>query len=370
MSSDVNWTDTTGTATAVFGNTAGTVSVSGGVTANGLTFNTLGYYLTGGTITLAGVVPTITTNTASATIASIFGGSAGLDDGRHRHADPHRRQHLHRQHERHERHAIARSRHAGSYSSGTTTVASGAVLQMSVSSNVGSLVANKTYTGTGIIAKTGTGTLGNGNNNMAVSMAAGGVFDMQAGDLNFGGGHTIFGANLGSLNVASGATFHISDPALQFDALTGGGKINNAYDNSTPTLTIGVSGDQNNAAYGVAGNTATFSGTIGYSETYNTVSVGTMNLVKSGGGTQILTGSNGYTGTTTISGGTLQIGGSGYLGGGSYSAAIANSGALVFNTSSAQTLGGAISGSGSLTQAGNNTLTLSAANSFSGGTTV
>ena len=47
------------------------------MTANGLTFNTTGYNLTGSTITLAGATPTITTNAASATIGSILGGTAG-----------------------------------------------------------------------------------------------------------------------------------------------------------------------------------------------------------------------------------------------------------------------------------------------------
>ena len=61
-----------------------------------------------------------------------------------------------------------------------------------------------------------------------------------------------------------------------------------------------------------------------------------------------LTGNNTYTGGTTISAGTLAIGGAGVLGGGTYSGTIANGGALVFNTSSNQTLSGAISGNGDL----------------------
>jgi fibronectin-binding autotransporter adhesin len=52
--SDTQWTDTIGADTAVFGGTGDVVSVSGGVTANALTFNAAGYLLSGGTITLAG----------------------------------------------------------------------------------------------------------------------------------------------------------------------------------------------------------------------------------------------------------------------------------------------------------------------------
>ena len=68
---DTPWTDVTGTDTAVFGGPAGAyaVTVSGSNVANGLTFNSAGYTLSGGTITLAGTAPAITAN-ASATINS------------------------------------------------------------------------------------------------------------------------------------------------------------------------------------------------------------------------------------------------------------------------------------------------------------
>jgi autotransporter-associated beta strand protein len=96
---------------------------------------------------------------------------------------------------------------------------------------------------------------------------------------------------------------------MQFDWLSGSGNINNGYSNTLPVLTIGTDGTSNNPVYGVTNNTAVFSGTIGYSETYNTVSVGTLSLVKVGTGTQVLAGTNGYTGTTTISNGVLRIDG-------------------------------------------------------------
>lgn len=75
---DVNWTDTTGADTAVFGGTGGAVTLAaGGVTANALTFNVAGYTLGGGSLTLAGATPTITTN-ADAAISSIITGATGL----------------------------------------------------------------------------------------------------------------------------------------------------------------------------------------------------------------------------------------------------------------------------------------------------
>lgn len=66
---------------AIFGGTAGTVTLGAPITAHNLSFNTSGYILTGNTLTLAGASPTITTNMTStgfARIASIIAGTAGL----------------------------------------------------------------------------------------------------------------------------------------------------------------------------------------------------------------------------------------------------------------------------------------------------
>ncbi len=91
-------------------------------------------------------------------------------------------------------------------------------------------------------------------------------------------------------------------------------------------------------------------------------------VVFSGPGTTTLTGTNTYAGTTTINNGTLQV--AGLLGGGNYGAGITNNGSLIFSNSASQTLSGAISGSGTLTKAGPGTVTLSQANSYTGGTLV
>ncbi|NTW52672.1 MAG: filamentous hemagglutinin N-terminal domain-containing protein, partial [Chlorobiaceae bacterium] len=91
-------------------------------------------------------------------------------------------------------------------------------------------------------------------------------------------------------------------------------------------------------------------------------------LTKAGAGILTLSGANHYTGDTTISAGTLKIGGSGTLGGGSYAGNISNEGAFVYNSSSTQTLSGAISGSGSLNFDCTNILTLSGTNTYTGTT--
>ena len=62
---------------AVFAGTAGTVTLSGGITAQTLTFTISGYELDGGTLTLAGATPTINA-TGAATINSVIAGNAGI----------------------------------------------------------------------------------------------------------------------------------------------------------------------------------------------------------------------------------------------------------------------------------------------------
>ena len=85
-------------------------------------------------------------------------------------------------------------------------------------------------------------------------------------------------------------------------------------------------------------------------------------------GTIILSGSNSYTGGTTIQGGTLQLGNGGTTG--SVTGNITDNGSLVFNRSDALTYGATISGTGNVRQTGTNVLTLSASNSYTGGTTI
>lgn len=66
--------------TAVFGGTAGTVSLAaGGVTASGLQFETSGYTIESDTLTLAGTSPLISVSTGTATITSVLGGSGGFE---------------------------------------------------------------------------------------------------------------------------------------------------------------------------------------------------------------------------------------------------------------------------------------------------
>ena len=96
-------------------------------------------------------------------------------------------------------------------------------------------------------------------------------------------------------------------------------------------------------------------------------------LTLSGTGTLAVTGANTYSGTTYINGGTLRVdggGSSGTLGSGPvviYSA----SATLAFDRSdTAYTVGNLISGSGGVSEIGGGTTTLTAANTFTGQTTI
>lgn len=95
---------------------------------------------------------------------------------------------------------------------------------------------------------------------------------------------------------------------------------------------------------------------------------GSIDLIKDGTGTLVLTGTGSYTGGTTIEEGTLQLGNGGTTG--SITGDVKDNGLLVFNRSDDVTFGGVVSGTGSLEQAGRGTLTLTGVNTYTGGTTI
>ncbi len=83
----------------------------------------------------------------------------------------------------------------------------------------------------------------------------------------------------------------------------------------------------------------------------------------------IIATTNDFSGGTTISGGTLQLGDGATANGSLGSGAVANNALLAFNPAASQNFTNLISGSGAVVVR-NSTVTLSAANSFNGGTTV
>jgi len=134
------------------------------------------------------------------------------------------------------------------------------------------------------------------------------------------------------------------------------------FDDSAATFTVAVQQDVAPAAvtidntsydYSFSGSTVTFSG----------------DFTKQGTGRLTLENSFSYTGQTVIAAGTLQVGNgstNGIIGSGS----ITNDGVLIFNHSDALTRSTIISGTGSVENAGSGTLTITADNSYNGGTTL
>jgi autotransporter-associated beta strand protein len=177
------------------------------------------------------------------------------------------------------------------YSSSGFVISTGAVLELNVASGTRDY-ASTTFSGTGILRKTGDGGAIWGGATANFALGAGSLIDVQAGSLT-GGSHANenWSNNLASLNVAGGAFFHGVEANVRVDALTGNG-----------TLTSGYPGaGYQNFTFGVNNGSGTFSGVLADSDT------AAGNFVKAGTGTQILIGNNTYTGTTTVSAGTLLV---------------------------------------------------------------
>ena len=117
---------------------------------------------------------------------------------------------------------------------------------------------------------------------------------------------------------------------------------------------VDLSITDNDGTIDTDGNNAAFTGVIS----------GLGGLTKAGAGTLVLTGANTYSGGTTITGGTL-VGTTASLQGD-----IVNNAALIFDQATNGTFGGVVSGSGTFTKDGAGTLTLTGANSYTGGTTI
>src|SRR5271166_5355040 len=239
------------------------------------------------------------------------------------------------------------------------------------------------------------GSLTDGSNSLAFTKTGLGVMILAGGN-TYTGGTTI---NAGTLEIGNGGTSgsiagNINDNATvafnRSDSVTFGGVISgtgalvqmgsgtltltadNSYGGSTTintgsTLQLGNGGTTGS----IVGN-VTDNGTLALNRsdtvTFGGVVSGAGNLVQLGTGTTILTGNNTYTGSTKINAGTLQIGNGGTSG--SIAGNVSDNANFAFNRSDSITFGGVISGTGALVQMGSGTLTLTADNSYGGGTTI
>jgi fibronectin-binding autotransporter adhesin len=366
-SGDTTWNSATPDS-AIFGGTAGSVTLGGAVTVGNMVFNSA-YNLFGGGNTLTLSNSTITVNT-SATINSAIGGSTGLTkDGT----------------------GSLLLGGTNTYT-GTTTISAGTLntgpsgtLGTGDIVNNGALVLgaftgptlSQVISGTGKINITaGTVTLSGINTYTGVTTVAGGT-NLLVSNIGDGG----VAGNLGAASNAASNIVLVSNSGLNY---VGTGSVTNTDRLFSVGLTGGILASQGTGAInftntgsmgfnGFSGvRTLTLTGTnTGNNSLAATIgdNGGATSLTKTGASKWLLTGTNTYTGTTTITSGILQIGNggtSGTLGTGG----VTNNSSLVINRSDTVTLANAISGTGTLTQAGTGTTILTGANSYSGSTTI
>jgi fibronectin-binding autotransporter adhesin len=256
----------------------------------------------------------------------------------------------------------------GSNSIGSTTI-NGGTLQIgnggTTGSTGGSFVDNanlaldrsdsptfSNISGTGTVTMMGTGTTTlNGTNTYS------GATIVQSGTL-LAGNANAFGTNSAVvMSNVSGATLALAGNNTQIGSLTGGGSLGGNVTLGGATLTVG--GDNTSPAV--------FAGIIS--------STGSGAVTKIGTGTEIFSGANTYSGATTISAGTLQLGAGGASGSLATTSSVVDNGNFGIDRSDSVSQGGifsgsAISGTGTFTQMGSGTTTLTAANTYSGGTSV
>lgn len=195
--------------------------------------------------------------------------------------------------------------------------------------------------------------------------------DNSANDYTFTGAAGIAGASTTvTKNGVSSATFNTANSYGGGTTIIGGTLImGNASAIGAGPVTLGAA-TLNVGAYTLANNIVTTGGTLaGTTFQLDGVLSGT-SLAINASGIVKLTGVNTYTGATTVNSGGLEISGSGQLNSGNYAGAITNPAILRFSTSANQTLSGVISGAGVLEKNNSNTLTITAAPTYAGSTTV
>jgi autotransporter-associated beta strand protein len=198
--------------------------------------------------------------------------------------------------------------------------------------------------------------VGNGDNTIGLGFSLGSLLTGTSAVIDYS---YIFGTDISkAIADASGGRGNIATDVTAGDVVAGnvnpvlaGGKITFEADQALANdLTIDPAG----GTIDTTSANATLSGVIS----------GAGGLTKTGTGTLTLTGANSYTGGTTVEAGKL-IGDTGSLTG-----SIVNDAVVEFSQGSDGSFGGAVTGTGVLIKSGTGTLTLTGANSYTGGTTV
>ncbi len=267
------------------------------------------------------------------------------------------------------------------------------------------LSGSNTYTGGtlingGTLVASNVEALGTGDvtDNATLALNTGGTFDnaisgsgqvVKSGDEtltlsgtnSYTGGTTISGGTLVATNVEALGSGDVTDDATL--ELNTGGTFDNAISGSGQVVKSGDKMLTLSGANSYSGGTLISDGTLvasnvealGTGDVTNNATLalntggdftnnisGSGQVVKSGDDTLTLSGANSYTGGTTISGGTLVATNVDALGTGD----VTNSSTLELNTGG--TFDNAISGSGQVVKSGDETLTLSGSNTYTGGT--
>jgi autotransporter-associated beta strand protein len=232
-------------------------------------------------------------------------------------------------------------------------------------------IAGAGFGGIGSVTKSGAGTL-----LLESAVSTTGAIAVNEGTLRLASGGSL--ASAAALTIASGATFDLDGRSQSLGSLAGAGSV------ALGSGALTVSGSAN----------TDFTGSLS----------GSGSLTKSGAGTLTLGGSNTHAGSTTVAEGSLRLAAADVLASSTLSisggsvvfdaavesnafaiGALSGSGNLALSNNAATpaavalavgannastTYSGALTGAGSLAKSGTGTLTLSGANSHTGGTTV
>ena len=225
------------------------------------------------------------------------------------------------------------------YTGGTTI--SGGVLSISDNSNLGATSGGLTLNG-GTLQQTADIT-----SSRAISLgASNGVINTQ----NFGGTYSGVISGTGSLTKTGSGTM----------SLTGA----NTYTGGTTVSAGNLRGNTTSLQGNITNNANVTFNQVSTAGTYSGIMSGTGTLTKEGASTLILSGTNTYTGGTLVSAGTLQGNTTSIQGN------ITNNANIVLNQTTTGTYSGVMSGTGSFEKAGTGYVTLSGANTYTGGTTI
>ena len=307
---------------AVFGVAAGTVTIPSAVTANDLTFSTDGYTVTGGSLTLNGTTPTLTTDPGvSAVISSVISGASGLvkagsgtlslsgandyTGGTTLNA------------------GLLSADHDSALGGGSLTLAGGTLRSISGNRTLANNMVAAAATSSTLLDNTGAGDLiltggvtGSGsltvNSTVSRSIWLQGNGSGFTGTFNYTNNNGGTNLRLGGTGTAANSLTNGSDWSGTAFVLAGATGNNRGVSwNGLAGATVKLGSLSGTGRLGIAGGNAAIweIGALGGTQTYSGIIEGTgSGLTKVGSGTLILnSASSTYTGPTVVSSGTLQI---------------------------------------------------------------